>query len=126
MTDNTLPKSQRLASKAAIDALFEGGKGGFVYPFKYVVGAPREGEEPTPRMMVSVGKRNHKRANKRNTIKRRTREAYRLNKTPLMLSAQAASKGVDIAFIYISKEVEEYKTIESAVRKIISLVEKGS
>lgn len=126
MTDNTLPKSQRLASKAAIDALFESGQGGFVYPFKYVVGTAQRGNEATPRIMVSVGKRNHKRANKRNTIKRRTKEAYRLNKTPLMLSTQVASKGLDIAFIYISKEVEEYKTIENAVRKIISLVEKAS
>ncbi|MFR5870507.1 MAG: ribonuclease P protein component [Alistipes sp.] len=40
-------------------------------------------------MLVSVSKRNHKRANVRSLLKRRIREAYRLNRNPLRRSREA-------------------------------------
>ncbi|MFI3264624.1 MAG: ribonuclease P protein component [Rikenellaceae bacterium] len=75
-------------------------------------------------VLFSVPKRKHKRANKRNLLRRRIKESYRLHKM-LLLDAQSkgtASKGslnIDLALIYSTKEVHSYKTINHAVRKIL-------
>ncbi len=66
------------------------------------------------RILFSVPKKYHKRANRRNLLRRRTKEAYRLQKSLLQLA-----KPYDIALIYTSREVESYDRIAHAVRKII-------
>ena len=118
MSDYTLPRAERLRSLTAIRRLFVEGKSGFVYPFRYVVlsDATSAGVE----VMFSVPKKFHKRANKRNLLKRRTREAYRLNGE--VLRAKCESQGVDLALVYSSKDILSYKTIENAVERILGQV----
>ncbi|MDE5694627.1 MAG: ribonuclease P, partial [Alistipes sp.] len=62
----------------------------------------------------------HKRANKRNLLRRRTKEAYRLQKG--ILARENRALNLDLALIYSSKEVLPYKHIEHAVRKILGAV----
>lgn len=118
MTGNyTLPKRERLHSFGALRRLFDEGRGGFVYPFRYVVyieGA----EEPSAEILFSTPKRFLKRANKRNVVRRRMREAYRLNKS-ILLDAETTPFEADIALIYSTKEVLDYQTIENATKKIL-------
>ena len=75
---------------------------------------------PSVEVLFSVPKRYHKRANKRNTLRRRMKEAYRLNKASLIMNTAQRGLGVDIALVYSSKEVLPYKTIEHAIRKILA------
>lgn len=77
---------------------------------------------PNVAILISVSKRYHKRANKRNLNKRRIREAYRQNKGLLTSGSLSSGKSVNLALIYISKEVLDYKSIESAVKKILLAV----
>lgn len=70
-------------------------------------------------VLFSVPKKFHKRANKRNLLRRRMREAYRLNKS---LLAEGGVRGADLALVYSVKDVAEYKRIENAIRKIISQI----
>lgn len=70
--------------------------------------------------LFSVPKRYHKRANKRNLLRRRTKEAYRLNKESLVSLATNETLAVDIAIIYSSKEILPYKNIEYALRRIVA------
>ncbi len=123
----TLTRDERLHGKRRVDGLFETGKAGFQYPFRYVwqVEGSDTAEAAPVSVLVTAPKRNHKRANRRNTLKRRTREAYRLNKGPLVDSALAHGSRLSLALIYSSREIEEYKTIEDAVRKIISRIASG-
>lgn len=102
MADETLPKSERLCGATAVADLFEHGKGVTEGCFrcKYLL---RADEEPC-RMVVSVPKRNFKRAVKRNLLKRRIRESYRRQKSLL-------GAGVDVLFIYTLKEVLPYEAI---------------
>ena len=77
-------------------------------------------EELACKVLFSTPKKFHKRANRRNLLRRRMREAYRLNKS--LLSESGKSGAVEMAIIYSSKEVLDFKTIENAVRKVLKNV----
>ena len=114
-----LPKSERLSSLTAVRRLFKDGASGFVYPFRYMV-ITEQSASPSVEVLFSVPKRYHKRANKRNILRRRTKEAYRLNKSSLAAIAQEKGLALDIALIYSTKERLPYKTIEYAICKILA------
>ena len=116
-----LPKSEKLHSFGAIRRLFSEGRGGFVYPFRYVVYA-EHAEEMSAEVLFSTPKKFLKRANKRNKVSRRMREAYRLNKALLLSSNEP--RMMQIALIYSSKEVIDYNTIENATKKILEIIAK--
>ena len=118
---HALPKSERLSSLTAVRRLFTDGASGFVYPFRYMV-FKSESTTPSVEVLFSVPKRNHKRANKRNTLKRRMREAYRLNNEALHAAIKEQGKELDIALVYSTKDLLPYKTIEHAVRRILAEV----
>ena len=81
MAPATLPKSERLCGKKPVAALMDRGKGGVAGCLRYRF-LRREGPEADApaRILVSVPKRSFKRAVKRNLLKRRIRESYRLQK----------------------------------------------
>ena len=74
--------------------------------------------------MFSVPKKFHKRANKRNLLKRRTREAFRQSEVreTLRTLTEQKSVGIDLAFVYSTKEIHSYKTITHAVQRILEQV----
>ena len=117
----TLHKFERLHSFGAIRRLFSEGKGGFVYPIRYVVYA-EESDEASAEILFSTPKKFLKRANKRNKVRRRMREAYRLNKQILLSSSDP--RMMQVALIYSSKEVIDYKTIENATKLILEILAK--
>ena len=127
MSDNTLQRAERLRSLKAIRRLFADGRGGFVYPFRYMffvetADAEAGDAECGIEVMFSVPKKFHKRANKRNVLKRRTREAYRLNREQLRVKVVQSGKQLDLALVYSTKDILSYKTIENAVRRILGQV----
>lgn len=73
-------------------------------------------------IMFSVPKKFHKRANRRNLLKRRMREAYRLEREPLCARLGERSAHVHITLIYSTKESHSYKTIRNAVQRILEQV----
>ena len=109
----TLSKSERLCGKKAIAGLMERGKGGVTGCLRYKF--LKSGEADVSRILVSVPKRFFKRAVKRNLLKRRIRESYRLQKD--LLPAP-----VDIAFLYLDREVLPYEAIYAAVTAALTAV----
>ena len=118
MPDRSLPRTERLRSLGAVRRLFESGESGFIYPFRYVWFAEPDLVQSVE-VLFSVPKKFHKRANRRNLLRRRTKEAYRLQKNLLRADAPV---NLDLALIYSSKEVVSYKTIAHAVRLILESV----
>lgn len=68
-------------------------------------------------MAVSVPKRLFKRAVDRNLLKRRIREAYRLNKQGLYDLLQQKDRKLHMVIQYQKREITDFKTIEEGVLK---------
>lgn len=96
----TFKKEERLSREKIIQELFEKGSSFYLYPFKvYFMHNPNP-DSTAHQVLISVSKKNFKRAVDRNSIKRRIREAYRLNKNLL-----AGQNKLAIAYIYSVKEI---------------------
>ena len=122
----TFKKEERLTSKKVIDQLFASGRSMFIYPFRVLYLASLPENEYPAQVVFSVPKRSFKQAVKRNLLKRRMREAYRLNKQHFYRNLQEQNKKLSIIFIYVEKEIKEYAVIEKGMIKAMKqLVSKG-
>ena len=108
---HTLPKEERLCGKTTVSALISDGKWGTTPHLRYCWAAGRE--TGCNRLMVSVPKKFFKRAVKRNLLKRRMREAYRLQKELLTAS------GIDLMLAYSSPEIADFQTVYAEVTEIL-------
>ena len=115
---HTFHKDERICGKTGISKLLAGGKHGNIPGFRYCYMTDNGLE--INRIMVSVPKKLFKRAVKRNLLKRRIRESWRLQKQSMNVS------GVDILFTYSTKEILEFQEIQSSVAKIIEKVNKAT
>lgn len=110
-----MKKKERLSVGTDLSRLFASGRYGFTDGLRYCY---RIGNElPFNRIVVSVPKKCFRRAVKRNLLKRRIREAYRLNKNLLPVNAEKG--GTDILFIYSSKDILDFNAVVLSVRNIL-------
>ncbi|MBK1441016.1 ribonuclease P protein component [Parapedobacter sp. ISTM3] len=102
------PKEERLCSKRLIDSLFHNGSSFFIYPYR-VVFIRVTGLAPKVQVVLSVSKRRFSRAVHRNLLKRRMREAYRLQKGQLLYpSLEKQPYGLAVAIQYVGKTLLDY------------------
>jgi ribonuclease P protein component len=113
---NRLCKSERLSSKIQIQALFTEGKSFSTPPFVVRYSKLEVQDLANHQILVSVSKRNFKRAVDRNRLKRQIREAYRLNKHLL----EGLSDKYAIAYIYTFKKMIPYKDLENKLIESLS------
>lgn len=119
MPERTLSRTERLRTLGAIRRLFTEGESGFVYPFRYLWYAEAD-TEPSVEVLFSVPKKYHKRANKRNLLRRRTKESYRLQKE--LLTLRVGERNLDLALVYSAREVLPSKKISHAVHRILESI----
>jgi ribonuclease P protein component len=111
----TFGKDEKLCSKILIDRIFAEGETFLSFPLK-IAFVELEYSPKSPIVAAfTVGKRNFKQAVHRNLIKRKIREAYRLNKH--ILYKGLGEKKLAVFFIYIGKKIPDYKLIEAAMKK---------
>lgn len=104
------PKEERLRSKKLIEQLFREGSSFNLYPLRFVALHLPQVSEPPVQVVISVSKRNFKKAVDRNRLKRQIREAYRLQKHIIpQLNTQGGTWL--IAILYIGKEKNPFNII---------------
>lgn len=117
----TFTKEERLCNKKLIDELFRSGSSFLCYPFKASWLVVNQPQKFPAQIVFSVSKKRFKRAVVRNVIKRRMREAYRLNKQTLLYnSLVGADKQIILSIGYIGKEVGDYSLIEKKMLKLLT------
>jgi len=109
-------KNERLTRKRVIEDLFQKGKSFSAFPLKVLFAHQTSADHPT-QILVSVPARIFRKATDRNTLKRRIREGYRLNKAILTASSRYA-----LAYIYIAREIlpsdKIHKAIQSSLQRL--------
>jgi len=120
MNGQGFKKAERLTRKKLIARIFEKGKTRVAYPVK-VVYLETDPQEIYPvQAAFAIGRKNFSRAVDRNLMKRRIKEAYRLNKPEFYKKLE--KKRLAIVFIYIAKEILPYATIEKSIRKLLDKI----
>lgn len=114
----TFTKDEKLCSKIVIDRIFAEGETFLSFPLKISFTEIDKSSNSPVKAAFTVGKRKFKLAVHRNLIKRKIREAYRLNKH--VLYQGLGEKRLAVFFIFIGKEIPDYKLIESAMKKGIN------
>ena len=116
----TFKKEERLCNKKLIDELFHNGSSFLCYPYRVSWLAVAEANESPVQVLIAVPKKRYKRAVDRNLLKRRIREAYRLNKQEYLYAMLSeAQKNIVFSIGYIGKEIEPYDLMEKKMLKLL-------
>ena len=113
----TFSKEERITHKGDIEKLFTSGKKLNLFPFDIRYYSGNKGS--LNKVLISVSKKNIKSAVKRNLLKRRIRESYRLNKK------QLSNSGYSIAIIYVDNKILKFKQIDDFIKKVLKNISKN-
>ncbi len=124
MANFKLYKSEKLCSKNEIEQLYAKGTSLISYPLRAVylaVPANDTAHLVPARFLISIPKKRIRHAVNRVLLRRRTREAYRLNRA---LLAPVASQGttVLIGFNWVANDERNYAVIERSMRDLLSKI----
>ncbi len=121
---STFKKNERLCSRTLMDRLFQGDNcTKAAYPIRAIFLPIEEEEQKGVSILISVPKKRFHNAVDRNRVKRQIREAYRKNKHALIEQVNQTGKGLLMAFVYVSSEIEPTGHIE---KRMIRLLDKIS
>ena len=125
---NTLYKEERLHGRDAVEKLFKdaGSRSMVAFPVRvvYVLVPPQADTCVNTRMLVSVPKRQFKRAVKRNRVKRQIREAYRKHKHGLIEAvSRIGERHLSLAFVWLDSKLYDTSVVEKTVEKLLLRIE---
>lgn len=121
MKEFPLYKKEKLCSVVAIEQLF--GRGGadfsrLAYPLRAVArNNPRRHSDAPVAFLISVPKKRLRHAVDRVLMRRRIREAFRLNRAEFPLPQGIR---LDLAFVYVSDSTAPYPAVVRAMRRILA------
>ncbi|MFC5282607.1 ribonuclease P protein component [Pedobacter alpinus] len=115
-------KEERLCSKKLLDELFKNGSSFLLYPFRVTWLLSTNNDQKFPaQVVVGVPKKRFKHSVDRNHIKRRIKEAYRLNKEIYFYqNLNQNSIKIILAINYVGKEAHDYAFIEKKMKLVFA------
>jgi ribonuclease P protein component len=120
----TFSKEERLCSRRSLDLLFKNGSSFLLYPFRISYLYVAEPVAAPVQVVINVSKKRYKRAVDRNVLKRRTREAYRLQKQIHLYDVLKPSSLLLLLSIqFIGKQKYDFEFME---KKMINVFKKLS
>lgn len=120
--DYKLNKDEKLTSRTAIELLFGEGKSLMAFPLRAAYRLRPRGEHPV-QFLISIPKKRIRKAVGRVALRRRVREAYRLNRRQLLFPAlDEQGWGVDIAFVYLDSNLAPYSVINEKVTLLLQRI----
>jgi ribonuclease P protein component len=118
-----LNKKYKLCSHTIIKAVFEEGKTIKQYPLRSIaLTLEPDSSKAAFQIVISVPKRNFKKAHDRNRIRRQLKEAFRLNKGILEEKLNEQKQQIALFLVYTEKTQLEYKVLESKMKKLIQQI----
>jgi ribonuclease P protein component len=109
----TFRKEELLCSRKHLDLLFKNGSSFLLYPFRVSYLFIDQPADVPAQVVINVPKKRYKRAVDRNLLKRRIREAYRLNKQNQLYLPLPANKGLLLFSIqFVGKDKYAFPFIE--------------
>lgn len=124
MKGNRLYKFEKLCSRSAINMVFSDGKSEISYPLRAVfrvTDAPMCGNTPA-QFLITIPKKKIRTAVGRVLMRRRVREAYRLNREILLPVLAQYGKSIDMAFLYLDTQQLSYAIIESRMKSLLAKI----
>lgn len=120
MKAHSYGRKEKLKRRKQIEAVFAGGRSLGAHPLRlvYLVQPNETGAEV--QVGVSASRRHFKKAVDRNRVKRLLREAWRLNKQPLLDHARAKGLGISAFLIYTDKTLPQFEGVQAKMRLILN------
>ena len=117
----SLSKNERISQKRLIDNLFTGGNSSFTsFPLRVVYKhIDSNNDYPRAMVLISVPKKNLKRAVMRNRVKRQIREAYRKFKYILLDELEDKQMQMLVAFIWIHHDLNDSTVVDQTVKNLL-------
>ncbi|MBC8474212.1 MAG: ribonuclease P protein component [Cryomorphaceae bacterium] len=114
------PKKQKLCGEKVIERLFANGKSISEKPFRAIWNFEKNNDQVCVKSLIVVSKKRLKLAVDRNVVKRRIKEAYRLQKKQLECFLESTNQQLNLAIIYQEEEILDYKTLEEKINLLLS------
>ena len=113
------PKKQKLCNETEINEMFSNGKSFFIHPIRLIWKKEVNSDAVAIKSIIVVPKKQLKLAADRNIVRRRMKEAYRLNKSTIENSLKNKGKQLNIAIVYQNDKRLSYKVIEEKIKLIL-------
>ena len=111
----TFKKKERLCNFNSINTLFAEGHSFFIHPLKVVWMITIDDSDSPAQLLISIPKRNFKRAVDRNLIKRHIRESYRRNKAELYDHLVSENLKCSLAIVFAAKSKVSYAELDAII-----------